>query len=688
MKRAFPQNPKSVSNPFTDIPMDGVGQDLSGNSSRFKTSAAMLGLALSVGASSTFWARPGEAVGAVIPQDALALASTSSSEGFPAATSAPSGVAPVFHTVKAGDTFWEIAAAHQVDVEDIKTANGIAPGELLKVGQVLRVPAERQFKVSSQEVAVEPVEAPEVAMSPSVVELQAGDGLAPEKREVPMANQEASLSADAIDASEAVPQVPGSQLSSLLSSDGPVVESTPATDSDSLAVSEPVVPAPEWSNRSVATAIQSENIGPLEAAAAEDEAVVDSSDELSSSSTKPLPMAALPEELSRQQAADIPVEPLSAYEVRPGDTIWTIASAYGISPDKLLDQNPSLSDPDVIRAGQSLQVPSQSASPVQQPTAVVSEPRSIEQSDEPDYLARIRRVAAEPMDREQLYSWIQASQQRSAQADAEVDVADETSEAAIAKTSPVSEQGAPAVAPEAAPTEGQDPHMASLISEVREMQRRQASEVAVLSPLATTDTSNLSDEEPVNPEFAPVGEEARSSVAEQQSQLMAAAPLSSEAYMPSPVVPVGETVSPDLPLLPQPSEFLPEAPNRFDGYIWPAQGVLTSGYGWRWGRMHHGVDVAGPVGTPIFAAASGVVVRAGWNSGGYGNLVDIRHPDGSLTRYAHNSRLSVRAGQEVRQGQQIAEMGSTGYSTGPHLHFEIHLPNSGTVNPIAHLPNR
>jgi len=150
----------------------------------------------------------------------------------------------------------------------------------------------------------------------------------------------------------------------------------------------------------------------------------------------------------------------------------------------------------------------------------------------------------------------------------------------------------------------------------------------------------------------------------------------------------GQTVSPAMPLLPGSDSFLPEAPNRFAGYIWPTHGTFTSGYGWRWGRMHRGIDVAGPVGTPIVAAANGVVVRSGWNSGGYGNMVDIRHPDGSLTRYAHNSRLLVREGQQVAQGQQIAEMGSTGRSTGPHLHFEIHLPGTGTVNPMAYLPHR
>ena len=150
----------------------------------------------------------------------------------------------------------------------------------------------------------------------------------------------------------------------------------------------------------------------------------------------------------------------------------------------------------------------------------------------------------------------------------------------------------------------------------------------------------------------------------------------------------GQVVSPEMPILPSADEYLPEAPDYFNGYIWPTHGTLTSGYGWRWGRMHRGIDVADPVGTPIVSAAPGVVERAGWNSGGYGNLVEVRHADGSMTRYAHNSRIIVRAGQQVAQGQHIADMGSTGYSTGPHLHFEVHVPSRGTVNPMAMLPGR
>ena len=126
-------------------------------------------------------------------------------------------------------------------------------------------------------------------------------------------------------------------------------------------------------------------------------------------------------------------------------------------------------------------------------------------------------------------------------------------------------------------------------------------------------------------------------------------------------------------------EYLPGA---FDGYTWPAQGVLTSGYGWRWGRLHKGIDIAAPIGTPIVAAAAGKVIGAGWH-GGYGNLIKLEHLDGSMTLYAHANRILVTHGQQVKQGELIAEMGSTGNSTGSHLHFEIHLRDRTVANPMA-----
>ncbi|AFZ12251.1 Peptidase M23 [Crinalium epipsammum PCC 9333] len=170
---------------------------------------------------------------------------------------------------------------------------------------------------------------------------------------------------------------------------------------------------------------------------------------------------------------------------------------------------------------------------------------------------------------------------------------------------------------------------------------------------------------------------------------VATAPTEPSNYNPNIQTPIGDTVSPDLPAIQSPTPYLPPSnPPAFQGFIWPAKGVFTSGYGRRWGRMHKGIDVAAPIGTPIVAVAPGIVRRSGWNSGGYGNLVEIQHPDGSFTRYAHNSRLWVVAGQEVQQGQQIAEMGSTGHSTGPHLHFELHAYGKGAVNPIAYLQRR
>jgi len=141
---------------------------------------------------------------------------------------------------------------------------------------------------------------------------------------------------------------------------------------------------------------------------------------------------------------------------------------------------------------------------------------------------------------------------------------------------------------------------------------------------------------------------------------------------------------PELP------DFGPEEPQRIssEGWIWPTRGMFSSGFGWRWGRMHKGVDIANNVGTPIVAAKSGVVVFSGWHAGGYGYLVTLSHPDGSRSLYAHNSRLLVREGDEVDQGQPVAQMGSTGRSTGPHLHFEIHPPGRGAVNPLGLLPQR
>ena len=114
-------------------------------------------------------------------------------------------------------------------------------------------------------------------------------------------------------------------------------------------------------------------------------------------------------------------------------------------------------------------------------------------------------------------------------------------------------------------------------------------------------------------------------------------------------------------------------------------GRYTSGFGRRWGRMHKGVDWACPIGTTVYASCAGTVISASYN-GGYGNNVVISHADGRLTRYAHNSKLLVKAGQHVEQGEPIALSGSTGRSTGPHVHFEIYI-NGSAVDPLKYISN-
>jgi murein DD-endopeptidase MepM/ murein hydrolase activator NlpD len=119
------------------------------------------------------------------------------------------------------------------------------------------------------------------------------------------------------------------------------------------------------------------------------------------------------------------------------------------------------------------------------------------------------------------------------------------------------------------------------------------------------------------------------------------------------------------------------------GYQWPVAGPVTSPFGWRWGRMHEGIDIAVPTGTPVHASAAGTVIYAGWMDG-YGNFVIIDHGGGIATAYGHNTSVAVAVGQSVSQGELIAYAGSTGHSTGPHVHFEVRV-NGGAVDPLGYL---
>ena len=122
------------------------------------------------------------------------------------------------------------------------------------------------------------------------------------------------------------------------------------------------------------------------------------------------------------------------------------------------------------------------------------------------------------------------------------------------------------------------------------------------------------------------------------------------------------------------------------GLIWPVEGTVTSGFGYRWGRMHEGIDISVPEGTPIRAAADGTVIlmQSEYESGGYGNYTCIDHGGGLSTCYAHQSSFATSVGAQVSQGDLIGYSGNTGHSTGPHLHFEVRI-NGVATDPLGYL---
>ncbi|MEM8638892.1 MAG: peptidoglycan DD-metalloendopeptidase family protein [Cyanobacteria bacterium P01_G01_bin.54] len=329
-------------------------------------------------------------------------------------------------------------------------------------------------------------------------------------------------------------------------------------------------------------------------------------------------------------------EDAEVHHIAPGETLVALAEQYSVSVDALVELNDGV-EPTQLQVGQAIIIPTTTVaveSPeviAQSRTARVTAPASATPSSE-DHILRLKADVMRM--REEIRSQ-NTPQQVAAQPAATVRL---PQQAAVPTPTP----SAPPTAPTAA---------APIHPELEERQR--------------------------------VDKPSRPNASE---DIIAAAPVPSQGYNRLLQLPAGQTVEPQIPPLLEQDQYLPDDSQTFNGYIWPARGTLTSGYGPRWGRMHRGIDIAAPTGTPIHAAAPGVVITAGWNSGGYGNLVEIRHPDGSKTLYAHNSRILVRKGDRVTQGQQIALMGSTGFSTGPHLHFEIHPKDRGAVNPTAFLP--
>lgn len=790
MKRAFPQKVKPV---LANMLESNGGDEQSKQgptevNRKACTSAAMIGLAISMGASSLLLPRQNDravaaepltvepSVATVPAYEVAALSATPEIEPAAATLPVPESSA-IKHSVQAGETLWRIARLHQVDATAIATANGIAPGGTLKVGQILQIPSvslSTSYQVASAQLepsstfdpaAELPVSEPSIAsvdqaeilkeqqdvaldrlkqkrdeLKNSLAELRSEESqsVVEDSSAAVTSQQFETATAETLqDKSESAqsqlqaPQVIASTLEPQLPGEGqavkePTPEAKPAVTGAQMAQ----IPSP----------------------------VVEFNNPVAVKGTKALRVEAEPPVILEPQAIQAPssvtipeavIEPQSsntveqnAYRVGPGDTLDAIARNHGISRTELIRAN-RITDPNYIRVDQLLKIPQAqedvqvatssrvssvsvptlvaSASGVTVPTmpalggsspaanSVVSESSESQSSKSQGAIAAVLKQPT--------------LAEKSTETRAETQIA-----TAPLSTAPFSEKPSQS-GTSFDPDTSNSPYINNLKAEIIKLREKYratgqspapTAQANMLKAVPTISAASSQKQtaslvvasRQVNAEFSPsryteaLQAEIRTLQQKRQSgqspapaaatsvkseatpKVVATAPLGSDAYDPLVKPLVGQMVSPDLPPLAAADRYLPENAASFKGYIWPAKGVLTSGYGWRWGRMHRGIDIAAPVGTPIVAAAPGVVITAGWNDGGYGNLVEIKHPDGSITLYAHNNRILVRSGQQVDQGQQIAEMGSTGYSTGPHSHFEIHAAGQGAVNPMTYLASR
>jgi murein DD-endopeptidase MepM/ murein hydrolase activator NlpD len=664
LKRAFPQKAKCVpsltpeGNAMTGQPK----QALSDVNRRTGTSAAMIGLAISVTAHGLLLQSQGDSAIAAEPAASESTATVNSSTYDVAALSSASeassqtDASEIQHAVQEGQTLWKIAQSYGVDAIAIARANKISLNSVLYVGQVLTIPLDHRIAPA--------IPAQEIASA-------APDLYVPATEATTSAAPDASNIAQKSEQDAALDRLKQKRENLRLS----------LTQFKSVKAEEPVIPfepAPPGQETTQQAMVQPEP---------------DSSAPVTS-------------------AAGV------THRVLVGETLSVIARKYGVSLQELTRVNRVI-DPNVVFAGQVLTIPQMQATSGDgqssaAPTLVASANLSSTQASplpsslpnavaangtefKPGAASPLQPVDAELSRPISLVNPVGASSQGTAVATAPFVRNQPT---AIGET-------------ESRLRYNYVDNLRQEIVKLREKYRTAPTQTAANSaPKVAAASLNTAVSSPtpanssrVNPEFNPAdyretvrsqvqrlrqrqnsGEQPAPAKKPASPQVLAAAPLGSQNYEPLLPSALGKIVSPELPPLGPVENYLPRNPGRFSGYIWPTRGVLTSGYGWRWGRMHRGIDIAGPVGTPIVAAASGTVITSGWNSGGYGYMVEIQHADGSITLYAHNNRLLVREGQYVEQGEQIAQMGSTGYSTGPHSHFEVHLPGQGAVNPMAYLP--
>ncbi|WP_017303940.1 peptidoglycan DD-metalloendopeptidase family protein [Spirulina subsalsa] len=600
------------------------------------------------------------------------------------ANTTPAVITPALikHRVKDGDTLWDISQDYGLTPEAIAASNAIQSESVLAIGQTLKIPTVNGIAASEDDRPAETLVArhqpdasalvsstPESVSEDSVVVPGTLDHLLNPRQD---ASELDLISPQVATEEQAAP------LESLSVGEAVASPTTPTLSSDTNTRTRegdvPRIIASSSSESASTFSFNTEAFTQTERPA-EDSVVIP---ETVVETTAEEPVAQNPESVivaatqvggSTTSRDSVFVPPTavtgSVYLVQPGDTLDVIANRYGVSRAELMQAN-NIRNPHNLQINQELRIPrSEMVRTLVSQTPTVIYNGGEETSDSESTLVAqtpAATVASNLEDPANPYVERMANEIRRMREEYRAQRDRQTS----SDYTESSHESSPQVAatPEPAP-----------VNPEWQRQRTQASTSSVPSTTVVA-------EEVRQPQLT------RTTVQRPNPQpsVVAAAPAPVQGYNRLLQLPSGQAVEPQLPPLQDRDQYLPERPPEFNGYIWPARGVLTSGYGPRWGRMHRGIDIAAPTGTPIYAAAAGEVITAGWNSGGYGNLVDIRHPDGSMTRYAHNSRLLVRPGQRVEQGQKIALMGSTGFSTGPHLHFEVHPAGRGAVNPMAFLP--
>lgn len=686
---------------------------------RVRRSAAMVGLAVSMGATGMLFSQTATATTSSGNSPLAAVSSLSLDQSHGSSTESVLASPSLKHQVKEGESLWQISQAFQVDATAIALANSISTDTPLQAGQVLSIPrpdtVARPANDQAPAATIPPLAplkqtdslvvssslapgqssstANTIAVKPKAQTLVADvsrpmQGTVVEPLEEKLTSQRIKSTAEdagiKLDTKASLPSPV--EVAAAAHGDRPIPIAVVAPEEFTAIEVEPssapanpqsmpvpalpaIAPAPSKAQRQDESLASGEDISldslrqngmaqPVETALNIDQpvaiAVIPPETEPEIITQSPLPsapvvlqttsaIAALP---SPSSVTPDGVEQIS-YQVKPGDTLSQIARSHDIQPEKIQQAN-GLSNPDEIKAEQILVIPP--------PTTVAAVPESVTPSlpsfvsTQPTAQTMVARAQEEPEAQYQTQLRAEVTQLNQTQPTRTPMVP----QRALTVARQVNSEPVPdwqARSPQALPAKFNQPRQ-----DLAQLQRQ----------------------------YSPQGQRSQFSTSIGQSQIVGAAPSPVQGYNDSIQIPVIQEVSPELPGLSTPD--FPRGPAQFNGYIWPAKGVFTSGFGPRWGRMHRGIDIAAPIGTPIMAAASGEVVFSGWNSGGFGNLVKIRHGDGSVTYYAHNNRLLVRRGEYVEQGQQIAEMGSTGRSTGPHLHFEIRVGGTNAVNPVALLP--